>query len=168
MNLVLEQKLFQWVNNVFAHLSTQKLFQWVNNVFAHLSTHTQPLYVTSQLRADPNFLTYFTGKWGPSISKWSTLSMWNEDWNVCDFNRERTFIYIQNDSKNNFNAKSGLGYLHNVGIDSHVFNYEESNEAKTNSGYRVCPLSACIEEHHQLCFSHILCVYVITHTQTYM
>ncbi len=55
-------------------------------------THTQD--VTSPLRADPNFLTHFTEKGGPSIFKWSTLSMWSADWNACDFNEERTFIHI--------------------------------------------------------------------------
>ncbi len=44
-------------------------------------THT-PLYVTSPLRADLNFLTYLTGEGGPSIFKWSALSMRSTDWNV--------------------------------------------------------------------------------------
>ncbi len=40
----------------------------------HALTCTQ-LDVTFPPRADPNFLTHFTGKGGPSIFKWSTLSM---------------------------------------------------------------------------------------------
>ncbi len=39
---------------------------------AYTHTHTD---VTSPPRADPNFLTHFTTKGGPSIFEWSTLSM---------------------------------------------------------------------------------------------
>ncbi len=35
----------------------------------------------------------FIGKGGPSIFKWSTLSMQSADWNVRGFDQERTFIY---------------------------------------------------------------------------
>ncbi len=53
-------------------------------LLAHcVKSHTHlSLYVTFPPRADRNFLTHFTGKCGPSIFKWSALSMRSADWNV--------------------------------------------------------------------------------------
>ncbi len=41
---------------------------------AHTNKHTHT-DITSPPRVDPNFLTHFTDKGGPSIFQWSTLSM---------------------------------------------------------------------------------------------
>ncbi len=40
----------------------------------HTHTHTYT-HNTSPPRADPNFLTHFTAKGGPSLFEWSALSM---------------------------------------------------------------------------------------------
>ncbi len=42
---------------------------------SHTHTHTHTHTHATLPRADPNFLTHFTAKDGPSIFEWSTLSM---------------------------------------------------------------------------------------------
>ncbi len=48
--------------------------QTITHTHTHTHTHTQR-GITSSPRVDPNFLTHFTAKGGPSIFEWSTLSM---------------------------------------------------------------------------------------------
>ncbi len=62
-------------------------------IHTHIHIYT-PLYVTSPPRADQNFLTHFARKGGPSIFKWSALSMRSADWNVWGLYQEWTFIHI--------------------------------------------------------------------------
>ncbi len=59
----------------------------------HVHART-PQCVISPPRADLNSLTHSTGKGGPSIFKWSALSVWSADWNVWSFDREQTFIHV--------------------------------------------------------------------------
>ncbi len=54
-------------------LNTRFLSDWMfegSHIHTHIHIHT---YVTSPPRADPNFLTHFTAKGGPSIFEWSIL-----------------------------------------------------------------------------------------------
>ncbi len=59
---------------------------WIpRNGDTHTHTHTHThARVTSPPRADPNFITYFVGKSGPAIFKWSAICRQSADWNVWD------------------------------------------------------------------------------------
>ncbi len=61
-------------------VSARTLTHSHSHSLTHTHTHTHTYIYThthtpSPPRADPNFLTHFTAKGGPSIFEWSTLSM---------------------------------------------------------------------------------------------
>ncbi len=59
------------------HSVTQNTqIQFLIHNFPRLSLSDTHTNITSLPRANPNFLTHFTAKSGPSIFEWLTLSMW--------------------------------------------------------------------------------------------
>ncbi len=114
------------------------------------SWHIVYTHNPSPLRADPNFLTHFTAKGGPSIFERSGLLF------VAKMIQEIISM-----------PRADSGYSHNFMVKSLVFKDDESeSEAKTNSGPRAClflfegPHFACVE--HAQC--PLLAYCVSTHT----
>ncbi len=122
--------------------------------FTHTHTHTHThTDVTFPLRADPNFLTYFTAKGGPSIFEWSTLSKWRVLTRMYVILTRNELLFIYKMIREIISLpRADSGYPYNFTVKSWIFKDDESEfDAKTNSGPWACPLLvegplfACVE-----------------------
>ncbi len=148
---------------------------WLHTLKIQTITHTASPHpprtdVTSPPRADPNFLTHFTAKSGPSILNSQHLACEMLTRMYVILTRSGLLFIYKMIHEIVSMPRADSGYFHNFMVKSWVFKDDESkSEAKTNSVPWVCPF--LVEGPHFACAEHAQCLLlahcVKTHTHRY-